>query len=216
MNFKIVPIVVMGLALAMPAAAQTTTKPTLPNGVKPPVTSSTPVTSGSLRTKSYQPIGKNKLQVDLSVANAGELERTLHDYFKQRLEARGNPVGSSGVLAAKLAVQYAAPLPSINGTGNNPPPPPSGVASGSSATQNSPIPDSKAPAFSSGTPAPDLTTPIHLTITIYREQGGTVVWTGEATCSTPFASAKSAGKAMIDQLVESIDKTRSRDADCPL
>jgi hypothetical protein len=42
------------------------------------------------------------------------------------------------------------------------------------------------------------------------------VWSGEATCNTPFASAKLTGKAMIDQLVESIDKTRARDADCPL
>jgi hypothetical protein len=212
MKLSIVALALAGLALSSQAGAQSAK----PQTITPPPGKTAPLQAGRLQTKSYQPIGKNKVQVDLSVANAGELERTLHDYFKQRLTARGNPVGSSGVLAAKLAVQYAAPLPSINDSANNPPPPPSGVGAGTSASQGSPIPDSKAPAFRQGTSGPGLTTPIHLTITIYREQGGGVVWSGEATCNTPFASAKLTGKAMIDQLVESIDKTRVRDADCPL
>lgn len=198
------------LTLTLPALAQQPTKPVNPGS---PVA---PAQAGTLQAKSYQPIGKNKLQVDLTVANAGELQRELHDYFKQRLQARGNPVGSSGTLAAKLAVEYVTPLPGVSGTNNNPPAPPPGVGSGTSATQDSPIPDSKAPAFKPAAPSPSGASPMHLTVTIYREQGGAVVWTGEATCNTPFKSAKLTGKAMIDQLVESIDTTRTRDADCPL
>lgn len=185
---------------------------------KPPTTTpgaATTAAAGRLQTKSFQPIGKNKIQVDLTVVDAGDLQRTLHDYFKQRLQSRGNPVGSSGTLAAKLEVQYAQPLPNVGG-GNNPPPAPPGVGQGTPLSQGSPIPDRRAPAFQQGTPSPGLTTPLHLTVTIYREQGGTVVWTGQATCNTPFATAQATGKTMIDQLVESIDKTRSGEADCPI
>ena len=201
---------IAALALSLPALAQQPTKPVNPGSPVPPAQ------AGTLQTKSYQPIGKNKLQVDLSVANAGELQRDLHDYFKERLQARGNAVGSSGTLAVKLAIEYVTPAPSLVGTDANPPPPPPGVGAGTATSQESPIPDSKAPAFKPTTPAPNGLSPMHLTITVYREQGGAVAWTGEATCNTPFKSAKLTGKAMIDQLVESIDTTRTRDADCPL
>jgi hypothetical protein len=48
-----------------------------------------------LTTKSYQPIGKQKLQVDLTQVDAGELYRELRDHLKTVLERQGNPVGSS-------------------------------------------------------------------------------------------------------------------------
>jgi hypothetical protein len=203
------------LALTLPVFAPANAQPTPPSTTLPSGRPA-PLAPGTLQTKSYQPIGKNKLQVDLTVVNAGELERDLHDYFKQRLEAHGNPVGSSGTLAAKLAVEYATPLPSVTGTGANPPPPPPGVGAGGPSSQESPIPDRRAPAFTPGTPPPSAASPMHVTVTIYREQGGAVVWTGEATCNVAFKSAKQAGRTMIDQLVAAIDTTRKRDADCPL
>lgn len=208
MKFSVVVI-----ASLMLLAAQAFAQPTKPVNPAAPVP---PIKAGSLVTKSYQPIGKGKLQVDLTVVNAGEVQRDLHDYFKQRLTAHGNPVGSSGTLAVKLAIEYVAPAPSLAGTNANPPPTPPGVGAGTSTSQESPIPDSKAPAFKPTSPTPSGLSPMHLTITVYREQGGAVVWSGEATCNTPFKSAKITGRAMIDQLVESLDKTRARDADCPL
>jgi hypothetical protein len=214
MKRSIAPLVATGLALAgLAIAPLVQAQPTKPPGAAPGKTA--PASTGRLQTKSFQPIGKNKIQVDLTVVDAGELQRTLHDYFKQRLQARGNPIGSSGTLAVKLEVQYAQPLPNTGGA-NNPPPPPPGVGQGTAVGQNNPIPDRKAPAFQQGAPSPGLTTPLHLAVTIYREQGGTVVWTGEATCYTPFASAQATGRTMIDQLVDSIDKTRSGEADCPI
>ena len=213
MKFSIVATIVTSIALLAGAALAQPARTPVPT---PPGGKAVPVKPGSLVAKSYQPIGKAKLQVDLSVANAGELQRELHDYFKQRLEARGNPVGSSGTVAAKLAVEYATPLPSVSGTQNNPPPPPSGVGAGTSASQEGPIPDNKSPAFRPTSPAPSGVSPMHLTITIYREQGGAVVWVGEATCNAAFTNAKATGRTMIDQLVDSIDQTRTRDADCPI
>ncbi|HMO86533.1 MAG TPA: hypothetical protein PKC18_16605, partial [Lacipirellulaceae bacterium] len=65
---------------------------------------------GRLQSKSYQPIGNQKVQVDLTQVDAGELYRELRDHLKDTLEARGNPIGRSGVIGVKIEVSYSQPI----------------------------------------------------------------------------------------------------------
>lgn len=154
---------------------------------------------GRLQVKSYQAVGKQKLQVDLSIADAGELYRDLRDYLKRALAQRGNPIGTSGDSGVKIVVNYAAPLPSDGG----------------GDTSTGPVPDRRAPAFRQPQVAPPRKNALHVSVTIYREKGGSVLWSGDATCYADFSSSKIVGRAMVDQLVERIDKTYSGSLDCP-
>ena len=167
---------------------------------------------GKLEAKTFERIGKEKIQVDLSLADTGVLYRELRDYLKEVLEARGNPIGRSGPIAAKLNINYAQPIEPSGSAG------PGASISGPSTsgpTAGSVMPDRTAPAFRRPDIAPPRGNAMHIGITIYRERGGKVLWTGEATCTVAFAIANDAGRAMIVQLVELIDKNRKATTECP-
>jgi len=187
----------LALALSLPASAQ---------GV------------GRITTKSYQPIGKQKLQVDLTRADAGELYRELRDHLKSTLERRGNAVGSSGVMGVKIEVNYSRPI--------EPPPvaPDRGLPSERQSPglgQSSPIPENRTIGPERRTPLPPGATqqserlnPLRINITIYREGSGAVVWTGESSCAVAFVNAKDVGRGMIDQMVARLDSSVSLAAQC--
>lgn len=168
--------------------------------------------ASKLETKTFERIGKEKIQVDLSLADTGVLYRELRDYLKEVLEARGNPIGRSGPIAAKLTVNYAQP---IEPSGSAGPGPSISGPSTSGPTAGATMPDRTAPAFRRPDVAPPRGNAMRIGITIYRERGGKVLWTGEANCTVPFAIANEAGRALIDQLVEQIDKNRTGPAECP-
>lgn len=186
----------LALALSQPAAAQ---------GV------------GQLQTKSYQKIGKQKMQVDLTQVDAGELYRELRDHLKSVLEARGNPVGSSGALGAKITVSYSTPIP----------PPPAGADRGLPSErqtpglgQSSPIPAERVftperrTTTSQRDAQSDRLNPLRINLTVYREQGGAVLWTADANCPVAFADAKSVGRRMVDQMVSRVDASVSVALNC--
>jgi hypothetical protein len=172
---------------------------------------------GRLTSKSYQPIGKQKLQVDLTQVDAGELYRELRDHLKSVLEQRGNPVGSSGTLGVKIDVSYPRPIgPSTLGaTDRDARYDRTGPGQGSS----SPIPQER--TFAPRAPAPSGTSveaerlnPLRINLTVYREGGGAVVWTAEASCGVPFTAAKDVGRAMVEQMVSRLDSSVSVAAQC--
>jgi hypothetical protein len=175
---------------------------------------------GRLTTKSFQPIGKQKLQVDLTHADAGELYRDLRDHLKAVLERRGNPVGSSGVLGIKIEVNYSQPI--------EPPPiaPDRGLPSERQTPglgQSSPIPQDRTIGPERRTPLPPTATseserrnPLRINLTVYREGSGNVVWTAESSCPVAFVNAKDVGRRMIDQMVARLDTSVSLAAECPL
>jgi len=166
---------------------------------------------GKIETKSYERIGKEKIQVDLTLADTGVLYRDLRDYLKDVLTARGNPVGKSGPLAAKLNVSYAQPIEPGGGIGVGP----TGPSGPSGPNPGVAVPDRTAPAFRRDVIPPARGNALRVGITVYREQGGKVVWSGEASCTTAFANASAAGHALIDQLVNLIDQNRTGAAECP-
>ena len=173
---------------------------------------------GRLQTKSYQKIGKQKVQVDLTQVDAGELYRELRDHLKSVLEARGNPVGSSGALGVKIEVSYSRPI--------EPPPiaPDRGLPSERQTPglgQSSPIPQDRTFGPERRTPLPRGATveserlnPLRINLTVYREKGGAVLWTGESSCPVAFTAAKDVGRRMIDQMVERLDQSVSLAAEC--
>lgn len=173
---------------------------------------------GRLTTKSYQPIGKQKLQVDLTQVDAGELYRELRDHLKVVLEQRGNPVGSSGVMGVKIEVNYSRPIA--------PPPiaPDRGLPSERQTPglgQSSPIPQDRTIGPERRTPLPRGATveserlnPLRINLTVYRENGGAVVWTAESSCPVAFVNAKDVGRGMIDQMVARLDASVSLAAEC--
>ena len=170
---------------------------------------------GKIEVKSYERIGKDKIQVDLSLADTGALYRDLRDYLKDVLTARGNPVGRSGPLAAKLNVNYAMPIEPRSSTGNDPAI--SGPAGPNAAgpTAGALVPDRPPPAFRRPEIAPARGNALRVGITVYREQGGKVVWTGEASCIVAFADANAAGRGLIDQLIALLDRNQTGAPDCP-
>ena len=125
---------------------------------------------GKIEVKSYERIGKDKIQVDLSLADTGALYRDLRDYLKDVLTARGNPVGRSGPLAAKLNVNYAMPIEPRSSTGNDPAI--SGPAGPNAAgpTAGALVPDRPPPAFRRPEIAPARGNALRVGITVYREQ----------------------------------------------
>ncbi|MGE0153117.1 MAG: hypothetical protein AB7R90_10900 [Reyranellaceae bacterium] len=174
---------------------------------------------GRLTTKSYQPIGKQKLQVDLTQVDAGELYRELRDHLKGVLERRGNPVGSSGVMGVKIEVSYPRPVQSS----------PLGHDRGATYDRqettvpglSNPIPqertfapERRAPQVSGSAGDDERLNPLRINLTVYREKGGAVAWTAEASCAVPFTSAKDVGRAMIDQMVARLDNSVSLAAQC--
>lgn len=173
---------------------------------------------GRLTTKSFQPIGKQKLQVDLTQVDAGELYRDLRDHLKNVLERRGNPVGSSGTLGIKIEVSYSRPI--------EPPPiaPDRGLPSERQTPglgQSSPIPQDRTVGPERRTPLPPTATveserlnPLRINLTVYRETGGNVVWTAESSCAVAFVNAKDIGRRMIDQMVARLDTSVSLAAEC--
>ena len=173
---------------------------------------------GRLQTKSYQKIGKQKMQVDLTQVDAGELYRELRDHLKQGLEARGNPVGSSGVLGIKIEVSYSRPI--------EPPPiaPDRGLPSERQTPglgQSSPIPQDRTIGPERRTPLPRGATeeserlnPLRINLIVYRENLGAVVWTAQSSCAVTFTAAKDVGKRMIDQMVERLGQSVSLAAEC--
>jgi len=175
---------------------------------------------GRLTTKSFQPIGKQKLQVDLTHADAGELYRDLRDHLKNVLERQGNPVGSSGVLGIKIEVNYSRPI--------EPPPiaPDRGLPSERQTPglgQSSPIPQDRTIGPERRTPLPPTATseserlnPLRINLTVYREGSGNVAWTAESSCLVAFVNAKDVGRRMIDQMVARLDTSVSLAAECPL
>jgi hypothetical protein len=173
--------------------------------------------TGRLTTKSYQPIGKQKLQVDLTQVDAGELYRELRDYLKEQLERRGNPVGSSGAMGVKMQVAYVRPIESGRIGPERDLPSDNRVPGYSS---NSPIPESRSFAperrnpYAPGVSGEERTNPLRINITIYREGGGAVAWTAEASCAVAFVNAKDVGRAMIDQMIARLDSSVSLAAEC--
>lgn len=173
--------------------------------------------TGRLTTKSYQPIGKQKLQVDLTQVDAGELYRELRDYLKEQLERRGNPVGSSGVMGVKMQVAYTRPIESSRIGPERDLPSDNRVPGYSS---NSPIPDSRSfvperrNPYAPGVSGEERTNPLRINITIYREGGGAVAWSAEASCAVAFANTKDVGRAMIDQMIARLDTSVSLAAEC--
>lgn len=173
---------------------------------------------GRLTSKSFQPIGKQKLQVDLTQVDAGELYRDLRDHLKAVLERQGNPVGSSGALGIKIEVSYSHSIA--------PPPiaPDRGLPSERQTPglgQSSPIPQDRTIGPERRTPLPPTATveserlnPLRINLTVYRENGGNVVWTAESSCPVAFANAKNVGRRMIDQLVARLDTSVSLAAEC--
>jgi hypothetical protein len=173
--------------------------------------------TGRVTTKSYQPIGKQKVQVDLTQVDAGELYRELREYLKQQLEQRGNPVGSSGVMGVKMQVAYVRPIESSRIGPERDLPSDNRVPGYSS---NSPIPDSRSfvperrNPYAPGVSGEERTNPLRINLTIYREGGGAVVWTAEASCAVAFANAADVGRAMIDQMIARLDTSVSLAAEC--
>jgi hypothetical protein len=173
--------------------------------------------TGRLTTKSYQPIGKQKLQVDLTQVDAGELYRELRDHLKSVLEQRGNPVGSSGTMGVKIEVSYPRPIqgPQLGATDRDSVYGRQGPTQGS----NSPIPQERTfaprPTVPSGSSVEaERLNPLRINLTVYREGGGAVAWTAEASCAVPFTAAKDVGRAMIDQMVGRLDNSVSVAAQC--
>lgn len=175
-------------------------------------------TLGRLTTKSYEPIGKQKLQVDLTQVDAGELYRDLRDHLKTVLEQRGNRVGSSGVLGVKIEVSYSRPIepPPIAPDRNLP-----SERQTPGLGQSSPIPQDRTVGPERRTPLPQGATqeserlnPLRVNLTVYRENGGRVVWTAESSCAVAFVNAKEIGRAMIDQMVARLDSSVSLAAEC--
>ncbi len=173
---------------------------------------------GRLQTKSYQKIGKQKVQVDLTQVDAGELYRELRDHLKSVLESSGNPVGSSGALGVKIEVNYSRPI--------EPPPiaPDRGLPSERQTPglgQSSPIPQDRTIGPERRTPLPRGATaeserlnPLRINLTVYREKGGAVMWTAESSCPVSFTAAKDVGRRMIDQMIERLDRSVSLAAEC--
>lgn len=173
---------------------------------------------GRLTSKSFAPIGKQKLQVDLTQVDAGELYRDLRDHLKTVLERRGNPVGSSGTLGVKIDVNYSQPIA--------PPPiaPDRGLPTERQTPglgQSSPIPQDRTIGPERRTPLPPNATieserlnPLRINLTVYKENGGNVVWTAESSCAVAFVNAKDVGRRMIDQLVSRLDASGSMAAEC--
>jgi hypothetical protein len=175
-------------------------------------------TVNRLTTKSYQPIGKQKLQVDLTQVDAGELYRDLRDHLKTVLEQRGNPVGSSGSLGIKIEVVYSRPI--------EPPPiapdrPLPSERQTPGLGQSSPIPQDRTIGPERRTPLPQGATtqserlnPLRINLVVYRETLGAVVWTAESSCAVAFVNAKEIGRRMIDQMVARLDSSVSLAAEC--
>lgn len=173
---------------------------------------------GKLQSKSFQQIGKQKVQVDLTQVDAGELYRDLRDHLKRVLEARGNPVGSSGALGIKIEVNYSRPI--------EPPPiapdrPLPSERQTPGLGQSSPIPQDRTVGPERRTALPPGATveserlnPLRINLIVYREKGGAVVWTAESSCPVAFTNAKDVGRRMIDQMVARLDATVSLAAEC--
>lgn len=187
-------IAALAACLALPASAQTPTRP-------------------SLEIQAKRPLPTGKYAVDLEVDS--ELGRDLRRVVMERLAARGNQVGFSGGHVVKLRVDLtrnfaAGPTPESvlqPPRGQTPP-------GGERADGRPQLPERSMRDLQ---PRPGSETEtLRITLTMREAGAGEVVWVAYASCAFGGGRALDTGRAMIGAIFSSPDRSRRGEADCPL
>jgi hypothetical protein len=166
---------------------------------------------GEIEVKAYQQIPKAKTAVQLT--SDTHLSRELRREVMERLSKRGNEVGFSGGNVMRMDVSYfdfSGGNDRDYGTQGGQP---SYAPPGSNPRMDLPSnPIRRRDGLGGSTSVPTL----RITLTLYTNDGGKVLWMATGSCATQADKAQSAGEAIINRIFDNANKSQTGDAGCPL
>jgi hypothetical protein len=166
---------------------------------------------GEIEVKAYQQIPKAKTAVQLT--SDTHLSRELRREVMERLSKRGNEVGFSGGNVMRMDVSYfdfSGGNDRDYGTQGGQP---SYAPPGSNPRMDLPSnPIRRRDGLGGSTSVPTL----RITLTLYTNDGGKVLWAATGSCATQADKAQSAGEAIINRIFDNANKSQTGDAGCPL